>query len=78
MKKSSFEATQPKDADGKIPNLLFSPKLVDPSLLTVIEAKYFSLKSYSARAINDTLLPTYCQEPVLSSSWGPVAELRSA
>ena len=43
LKKSSLEATQPTEAEGKNPNLLFCPKFVDPSLLMVNEAKYFSL-----------------------------------
>ena len=37
-KKSSLDTTQPKDAEGKNPNLLLLPKDVEPSILAVNEA----------------------------------------
>ena len=57
-KKSSFEATHPNEADGKIANLLFLPNDVEPSLLTVNDAKYYSIISNSILVISETLLLT--------------------
>ena len=40
--KSSLEATQPAEKEGKTPNWLFAPKLEEPSRRTVAEKRYFS------------------------------------
>lgn len=51
-KKSSFDISQPTETAGKLPHLLFSPKVDEPSRRIEAIAIYFSLKLYVARAKN--------------------------
>tara|TARA_B110000967_G_scaffold158715_1_gene164130 strand:- start:1412 stop:1540 length:129 start_codon:yes stop_codon:yes gene_type:complete len=41
--KSSSDATQPMDAEGKYPNLFSGPNFVEPSLRSTAENKYLPL-----------------------------------
>ena len=51
--------------DGKVPKRLFGPNLLDPSLRTTMETKYFSLNPYSARINTETKRSVNSQDPVL-------------